>query len=73
MVKKACPKCNSTNLVREGNYYVCANCLRRIALNTVITVFDSRDPLDRLEEQYVEGFISREEYQEKKRILRGMR
>jgi len=68
MVKKACPKCNSINLVREGNYYVCANCLRRIALDALITVFDSGDPLDRLEEQYVEGLISREEYLEEKKF-----
>jgi predicted amidophosphoribosyltransferase len=70
MVKKVCPKCGG-DLVRDGNHYVCSNCLRRIALDAASIGFDSNNPLDRLERQYVEGLITREDYLEKKKILLG--
>ena len=70
MVKKICPKCGG-NLVRDSNHYVCSNCLRRIALNAASIGFDRNNPLDRLERQYVESLIPREEYLEKKKILLG--
>lgn len=70
MVKKVCPRCGG-DVVRDGNHYVCSNCLRRIALDAVVTGFDSNNPLDRLKRQYIEGLITREDYLEKKKILLG--
>ena len=40
-------------------------------MDAVVTGFDSNNPLDRLERQYVEGLITREDYLEKKKILLG--
>ncbi|MFW6117701.1 MAG: hypothetical protein ACOC6G_03860, partial [Thermoproteota archaeon] len=74
LVKKKCPNCESTDLSRVFDGYVCNNCQNPITKDEVKIELEGeeKETLRRLKKAYIQGSITDKEYEKKKDLLFGL-